>query len=133
MAGEDILVVDDNAANTKLVSFLLTKHGYAVRTAGTADEALAEVEKRLPALILMDIQLPGTDGLTLARRLKADRSTRGAVIIAFTAYAMKGDEAKALDAGCDAYITKPIDTRTLPAQVAGHLERSRSRTDGELA
>ena len=127
MPGEDILVVDDNPANTKLVSFLLTARGYVVRTAGTADEALAAVRTRLPALILMDIQLPGTDGLTLARRLKADPATRDARIIALTAYAMKGDEARALEAGCDAYITKPIDTRTLPAQIASCLTRDSSR------
>lgn len=121
MANESILVVDDNPQNAKLVSFLLRARGYAVRTAGTADEALAMLEREVPGLILMDLQLPGMDGLTLTRKLKADPRTRDTVIVAFTAYAMKGDEARAREAGCDAYITKPIDTRSLPAQIAEFL------------
>lgn len=130
MVSQYILVVDDNPANAKLVSFLLTAKGYAVRIAGNADEALAAMEQRLPALILMDIQLPGTDGLTLARRIKADPRTRETFIVAFTAYAMKGDEAKAFEAGCDAYITKPIDTRLLPTQIAEYLARGSARPGG---
>lgn len=121
MANESILVVDDNPQNVKLASFLLSARGYAVRTAGTADEALAVLEQEVPRLILMDLQLPGMDGLTLTRKLKADPRTRDTVIVAFTAYAMKGDEARAREAGCDAYLTKPIDTRALPAQIAEFL------------
>ena len=71
----------------------------------------------------MDIQLPGIDGLELTRRLKADPATRDIVIVAVTAYAMKGDQAKAQAAGCDDYITKPIDTRTLPETIARHLAK----------
>jgi CheY-like chemotaxis protein len=113
-----ILVVDDNPANGKLVSFLLGAHGYLVRVAGDAEEAQAAIAERRPSLILMDLQLPGMDGLTLTRKLKAAPETHDIVIIAFTASAMKGDEEKARAAGCDAYITKPIDTRALPTTIA---------------
>jgi len=116
-----ILIVDDNASNTKLLAFLLNAKGYAVRTAANADEALAVVDEFDPRLILMDIQLPGQDGLSLTRRLKADPRTRGITIIAATAYAMKGDEERARAAGCDGYITKPIDTRQLPIEIAKYL------------
>ena len=123
MANEPILVVDDNLANAKLVAYLLKTRGYEIRTAATAKEALQVLESFRPRLILMDLQLPGMDGLTLTRQLKADPTTRDIVIVALTAYAMKGDEEKARDAGCEGYITKPIDTRTLPAVVASYLER----------
>ncbi len=118
MAGEPILIVDDNAANLKLARVLLSAEGYEVRVAVDAEEALMLLGSFRPRLILMDLQLPGMDGLTLTRRLKQDPATRGVVILALTAYAMKGDEEKALQAGCDGYITKPIDTRTLPLVVA---------------
>jgi CheY-like chemotaxis protein len=121
MAGEPVLIVDDNAVNLKLVRVLLAGEGYDVRTATSADEALAVLEGFRPRLILMDIQLPGMDGLELTRRLKADPAMRGIRIVALTAYAMKGDEEKALAVGCDGYIPKPIDTRTLPDLVARHL------------
>ena len=120
-AGASILIVDDNASNTKLLAFLLTSKGYVVRTAASAPEALAVLEEFRPRLILMDIQLPGMDGLTLTRRLKADPRTRDIAIIAATAYAMKGDEARALEAGCNGYITKPIDTRRLPQDIERYL------------
>lgn len=125
MASESILIVDDNAQNSKLLSFLLSANGYRVRTAATANEALDALELEPPRLILMDLQLPGMDGLALTRRLRADPKTRGAVIVAVTAYAMMGDEARALEAGCDAYITKPIDTRTLPARISSFLNAGR--------
>ena len=121
MAGERILIVDDNMANTKLVSFLLASAGYVIETAATAAEALARVEARLPSLVLMDIQLPGMDGFALTRKLRADTRSRDVIIVALTAYAMKGDEKMAFDAGCDGYVTKPIDTRTFPALVADFL------------
>lgn len=124
MAKERILVVDDNPANATLVSFLLQRSGYDVRTAADAAQALAAVDEFAPRLILMDVQLPGMDGLTLTRRLKADRKTEGIVVVALTAYAMKGDEERARAAGCDGYVSKPIDTRTLPGLVAELLERS---------
>ena len=93
---------------------LLLGEGYDVRTAGDAEEALAVLATFRPRLILMDLQLPGMDGLELTRRLKADPATRDIVIVALTAYAMKGDEERARAAGCDGYVTKPIDTRRCP-------------------
>jgi two-component system cell cycle response regulator DivK len=125
MAGEPILIVDDNPTNLKLARVTLALAGYEVRVAADAEEALAILGTYRPRLILMDLQLPGMDGLALTRYLKQDPATGGIVILALTAYAMKGDEDKALDAGCDGYITKPIDTRTLAAVVARHLARGR--------
>jgi CheY-like chemotaxis protein len=123
--GDPILVVDDNPTNLKLVSYLLSSRGYEVRLAADAEQALAILETFSPRLILMDIQLPGIDGLELTSRLRARPQTRDIVIVAVTAYAMRGDEEKALAAGCDGYIAKPIDTRALPGQVADYLVRGR--------
>jgi len=119
--GEPILIVDDNPANLKLARVLLTGEGFEARTALNAEEALVLLREFRPKLILMDIQLPGMDGLELTRRLKSDPSTRDIVILALTAYAMKGDEERAREAGCDGYVTKPIDTRALPGVLAGYL------------
>jgi CheY-like chemotaxis protein len=116
-----ILIVDDNPVNMKLVRVLLTGDGYYVRTAADAHEALRVLKECHPKLILMDIQLPGIDGLELTRRLKADPSTRDILIIGLTAYAMKGDEDRILAAGCDGYIAKPIDTRNLPITIRSFL------------
>lgn len=121
MAGEPILIVDDNPVNLKLARVLLAGEGYEVRTAGDAAEALELLETFRPRLILMDLQMPGMDGFELSRRLKATPANRGTIILALTAYAMKGDEEKAREAGCDGYISKPIDTRALPAEVARYL------------
>jgi len=123
VAGEPILIVDDNPTNLKLARVLLASEGYEVRTAGDADEALAMLQGYRPRLILMDIQLPGMDGLALTRKIKADSTLAGTTILALTAYAMKGDQDKALAAGCDGYVAKPIDTRALPGVIAGYLER----------
>jgi CheY-like chemotaxis protein len=123
MPGDRILIVDDNPTNMKLVAFLLRARGYEVCTAIDAIEAQSVLAEHLPALILMDVQLPGMDGLTLTRLLKDDPRTRDIVIVAVTAYAMKGDEHKAIAMGCDGYITKPIDTRALPEMVTGFLTR----------
>lgn len=116
-----ILIVDDNVTNLKLVAYLMRAKGYEVTTAVDAETALESVRSRKPRLILMDLQLPGTDGLELTRRLKADPETQSIKIIAVTAYAMKGDQDRAFAAGCDDYVTKPIDTRTLPETIARHL------------
>ena len=126
MAGERILIVDDNPTNLKLVAYLVKASGYEVSTAIDAEAALHQIREHAPRLILMDLQLPGIDGLELTRRLKSDPATRDIVIIAVTAYAMKGDQDKALAAGCDDYITKPIDTRALPETIRRHLERGAS-------
>jgi CheY-like chemotaxis protein len=124
MAGETILIVDDHPANMKLVSFLLSHRGYAVLSAASAAEALRILQTSRPRLILMDLQMPGIDGFELTRRLKADPATRDIAIVAVTAYAMQGDEARARAAGCDGYLTKPIDTRALPGLVAAYLARA---------
>ncbi len=116
-----VLVVDDNLANLKLLRVALETEGYETTTAVDADEALRALEVRRPDLILMDAQLPGMDGLTLSRRLKADSKTCGIVIVAVTAYAMKGDQQKAFEAGCDGYLTKPIDVLSLPSVLEGYL------------
>jgi CheY-like chemotaxis protein len=121
MAGETVLIVDDNLANLKLVRILLAAEGYDVRTATDAQEAMDVIRGARPRLILMDIQLPGMDGLELTRRLRSDPKTRDTLILALTAYAMRGDEQRARDAGCDGYIPKPIDTRALPGVIAGYL------------
>jgi two-component system cell cycle response regulator DivK len=123
MAGEPVLVVDDNYQNLKLVRVLLRTEGYEVRTAVDAEEAMRELEWFSPRLILMDLQLPGMDGLELTRRLKADPMRRDIAIIAVTAYAMKGDEVKAMAAGCDGYVAKPIDVEALPLMVRAHIDR----------
>lgn len=122
MANEPILVVDDNPLNLKLARLLLGVESYQVRTAEHAPAALAVLETFHPRLILMDIQLPGMDGLELTRRLRADPSLDDIVILALTAYAMEADEQKALDAGCDGYIAKPLDTRGLPVVVRAYLD-----------
>ena len=125
LAGESILIVDDNPVNLKLARVILAGEGFAVHTAVDAEDALAVLGRiGPPRLILMDLQMPGMDGLELTRRLKKDPELAGTVIVALTAYAMKGDEGKALQAGCDGYIAKPIDTRTFGATIAAYLERN---------
>ena len=117
MAGEPILIVDDTPVNLKLTRILLVNEGYKVLTAASAEEALELLRGFHPRLILADIQLPGMDGLEMTRLIKQDERTRDIVVVALTAFAMKGDERKAVDAGCDGYITKPIDTRTLGGRI----------------
>jgi CheY-like chemotaxis protein len=123
MANETVLIVDDNAANLKLARVVLAGEGYDVYTANDAEEAAHAIASYKPRLILMDIQLPGMDGLELTRRLKANPEHSDIVIVALTAYAMKGDEEKAKVAGCDGYVTKPIDPDTLPNIVASYLAK----------
>ena len=121
MANEPILIVDDNVQNLKLARVILANEGYEVWTAADAEAALALLPTSRPHVILMDLQLPGMDGLQLARQLKADPSTRSIRIIALTAFAMKGDDEKALAAGGDGYLSKPIDTDRLPEIVRSHV------------
>jgi two-component system cell cycle response regulator DivK len=125
MAGERVLIVDDNPINLKLARLILDGEGYLIETAGGAEEALAVLESFAPALILMDVQLPGMDGLSLVRKLRDDVRFSQTFIIAFTAYAMKGDEEKSLAAGCDDYVTKPIHPDALLEIVAGFLGKTR--------
>ena len=122
-----ILVVDDNPINLKLVSDLLAFEGYRVLKAADGEEAATTVKRDPPELILLDVDLPGIDGLTLTKKLKSDPPTADIVIVALTAFAMKADRQRAIAAGCDAYVTKPINTRELPAQVAELLQRRRNQ------
>jgi two-component system, cell cycle response regulator DivK len=103
-----VLVVEDNAANLRLVNDILQRAGYAVLTESDAKAGIATARTEQPDLILMDIQLPGMDGLTATGILKGDAATSAIPIIALTAHAMRGDEQRILDAGCDRYISKPI-------------------------
>jgi len=128
-----VLIVDDNPQNLKLARILLSGEGFEVRTTGDAEEALRVLDEFTPDVILMDIQLPGMDGLELTRRLKADPARRHIAIIALTAYAMKGDAEKAKAAGCDGYVVKPIDTEALPITVAEHIARARAAAAPDAA
>jgi CheY-like chemotaxis protein len=126
MAKPQILIVDDNTSNLKLLRVLLIGEGFDVLTAANAGECIRQLKTFHPSLILTDIQMPGMDGLELTRRLKASAETRDIPVVAITAYAMSGDQQKALDAGCDAYVSKPIDTRTLPGILRQILMKPKS-------
>ena len=118
-----ILVVDDNVTNLKLACDVLAFDGFDVRRASDAAEAALLIGQALPDLILMDIQMPGIDGLTFTRQLKDDERTRGIVIVALTSSAMIGDEERTRQAGCDGYIAKPIESRKLGQQVSAVYEK----------
>ena len=118
-----ILVVEDNATNMKLSTFLLESAEYTVIAATNAETGVALAREQHPDLILMDIQLPGMDGLEATGLLKADEATRDIPVIALTALAMKGDEKRILAAGCDGYIAKPLDYKDFLAVVAASLVR----------
>ncbi len=133
-----ILVVEDNEVNQLLTASVLDREGFEVEVAGTPQQAMELLAAHQPDLILMDIQLPGMDGLALTRRIKADPATADITIVALTAHAMTGDREQTLDAGCAGYISKPIDTRTFGNQVreflAGTVPASRpARTDATLS
>ena len=119
--GRRVLIVEDNPTNLKLISDVLVASGFAIDCATTAEQAQAQLSVRLPDLILMDIALPQMDGLTLTRLLKADDRYKQVPIVALTASAMVGDDRKALEAGCAGYITKPVNTRTVAAEIATFL------------
>jgi CheY-like chemotaxis protein len=125
-----ILVIDDNPVNLKLASEVLLAEGYHVLRAEDAEQALALLAGHMPDAVLTDIALPGMDGLQLTRTLKADQRYRHLPVIALTASAMKGDEARVLAAGCDAYITKPLDTRRLASSIAQALGRGSAARQG---
>jgi CheY-like chemotaxis protein len=127
MAGELIVIVDDNPLNLKMVEYLLTSSGYQVKTATNATEAMNILASCEPSLILMDIQLPGMDGIELTSLLKSEKKYTNTPIIAITAFAMKGDKEKALVAGFDGYVVKPIDISTLPDLLAGYI-KSKQKT-----
>ncbi len=119
-----ILVVEDNPANMKLAVFLLQDAGYTVISAVDAEAGITLARAEHPNLILMDIQLPGMDGLAAIALLKQDENTRSIPVIALTALAMKGDEARIREAGCEGYIAKPMRYREMLATVAAQLGRA---------
>lgn len=121
MTSQPILIVDDNPINLKLAKLLLTGEGYEVRTAVNSDDVLKVLESFQPRLILMDLQLPGKNGLELTKELKSDPKYQDIIIVALTAYAMKGDEEKAKAAGCDGYMTKPISVLNFPIEIAKYF------------
>ncbi len=122
MGNETILVIEDNALNMKLVTSLLGIGKYRVLTAEDAESGMQVARENHPDLILMDIQLPGMDGLTATKILKADQKLSAIPIVALTSHAMEGDDKKALDAGCDGYIAKPIDTKSFLATIGQYLK-----------
>ena len=121
MKGNKILIIEDNLLNLELATDLLEANGFAVASAPTAEEGLELARELEPDLVLMDFGLPGMDGLSATKNLKTDPATRHLTIVGLTAHAMKGDEELALSAGCDGYLTKPIDTRTFVATVKNFL------------
>jgi CheY-like chemotaxis protein len=125
MAGEVVLVVEDNEINMELATDLLEAKGYEVIQAATAEKGIERARTKKPILILMDIGLPGMDGLTATGVLKNDPETSHIPVVAMTAHAMKGDEDEALGAGCLGYIAKPIDTRSFSAAVADFIDKDR--------
>jgi CheY-like chemotaxis protein len=123
-AAPKVLLVEDNPLNLELATDLLEVCGIEVIAANTGEIAVKLAHEQMPDLILMDLSLPGMDGLQATAALKANPQTRAIPVVAVTAHAMKGDEQKALDAGCEGYITKPIDTRMFPTLVAQYLRRA---------
>ena len=121
---QPILVIEDQELNRKVVRILLQSEGYEVIEAVNAVEALGCLEKNVPSLILMDIALPGQSGEELTRQIKANPDWCSIPIIALTAAAMSGDRERILKAGCDDYLSKPIDTQVLLQRVAHHLKGS---------
>ncbi len=120
-ASARVLIVDDNELNIALAQVVLQAEGFEVETAPDALVAQQRVASFRPDLILMDIQMPGMDGLELTQLLKADARTRHIHVVAFTAFAMRGDEARMRAAGCDSYLSKPIDVMRFGAQVRACL------------
>jgi two-component system cell cycle response regulator DivK len=125
MAGELIVIIEDNEKNLKLVRDVLQFRGYRTLEAASAEDGLTLVLEQRPDLILMDIQLPGTDGVEALRRLKASPATASIPVIALTAFAMKDDRQRFLEAGFDGYLDKPINIKTFPDQMRQIYEQSR--------
>lgn len=126
-----ILIVDDNEINLRLAAEVLSDVGYVISTAGDAESALSSIGVEKPDLILMDIGLPGMDGLALTQMLKSHDATKDIVIVALTAFAMKSDSERAFAAGCDGFITKPFDTRQLPIQVTDCLKKAHGKKESK--
>ncbi|MEO8592203.1 MAG: response regulator [Candidatus Solibacter sp.] len=122
MAGETIIVVDDVPVNLKLAAAVLRIEGYKVHLASSAEEALMMMRTMLPDLLLVDIQLPGMNGLELTRHVRQDPRTREMLVVALTASVMLGAEQDAYDAGCDGFLSKPMDTRSLGSRIRSFLD-----------
>jgi len=124
MTGKTVLLVEDNPHNRKIFSGMLTHAGFVVVEAEDGHQALAAVavDKPLPDIVLMDLSIPGVDGWEVTRRLKADARTKSVPIIALTAHAMRGDEERALQAGCDGYLAKPISPKKVVEEVKRYLK-----------
>ena len=121
MANYTILIVEDNSLNMELATDVLEAAGFTVMQAGTAEQGIEQANAGRPDLILMDVALPGMDGLSATRLLKKDPHTCQIPVVVLTAHAMKGDERMAYEAGGTGYLTKPINTRTFPAAIAAYL------------
>jgi CheY-like chemotaxis protein len=123
MSLKTVLVVEDNDMNMQLVEYLLEEGGYSIVKATSGEDALAltRSETSRPDLILMDIHLPGMDGLSVVREMKSDARTQKIPVLALTAHAMRGDKDRFLEAGCDGYISKPIDVKTFLAAIQRYV------------
>ena len=122
MTIKTILVVEDNELNMKLVRGLIKIGNYGMLEAIDAESGIEQIREQRPDLVLMDIQLPGMDGLSATKIIKKDPSLKDIPVVALTSYAMQGDEEKALEAGCSGYIAKPIDTRKFLETIAQYLK-----------
>ena len=132
MDNKRVLLVEDDFMNMRLAQHILGVEGYTVLTAATAQEALEQIEYSLPDLLLMDMQLPDMDGTTVVRILRQRAATRGMIILALTACAMKGDRERILQTGCDGYIAKPIDVQDFINTVKRFLNaRNRAKANEE--
>ena len=131
MSAPRVLIVDDNAMNIAIAQVVLLAENFEVETAANGLEATRKVASFAPDLVLMDIQMSGMDGLEVTRSLKADPATRHIRIVAFTAFAMRGDEANMRAAGCDGYLSKPIDVKKFSAQVRACLQAPVGDGSGE--
>ncbi len=117
-----VLLVEDDFINMRLAQYILESEGYVVLKAATAQEALEQIESTIPELILVDVQLPDIDGLLLVRMLREKPATKDVKILALTACAMKGDRERMLQAGCDGYVSKPIDVKEFIKTIRGYLD-----------
>ena len=122
MTVKTILVVEDNELNMKLVRGLIKIGKYGILEAIDAESGIEQIRAQRPDLVLMDIQLPGMDGLSATKIIKEDPSIKDIPVVALTSYAMQGDEEKALEAGCTGYIAKPIDTRKFLGTISKYLK-----------
>src|SRR2546423_12620796 len=124
MSNDSVLIVEDTPISLKVVLVVMRRAGFDVRTATSAEEALEVLKHFRPRVVLTDIQLPGMNGFDLIKRLKSDPDNGDTIVLALTAFVMKSDQQKAFAAGCDGFITKPIDTRTFPDLIRQYIARN---------